>query len=1631
MLMTKSIPGVGKKVLSLLLVFAMLFSLLPSLAPPAKAAASDEYTALVSRMGDARDNILALADTYGEIDFGNGYTLDLKAELNAFAVNIDHDLGVAAAIVGGVYNDTHFAEVNNSNTGSTYTQANFNAAFGATPDERYGDAVTYLTQGGISVVSYSGTISKTLNYFFSYYSKLNPGYTAKATTGIGGSMSESGKSNIVVIAENYPATLSGLAPTLTVMVDTLKGYITEANALQDYFLTLACSDEDCEDGEDCMDWAHRLLVSEEEFTDAVEKFIADIERDIKIVGVLATGKIYEADQLHFGYKNGSNYYNNTAAGTTAAKMAAAISFLNDGGYNCGSYTTYSILGQNLYLVLDNQLSYSSSFSDYNVTFSDLLGTGFEITNDNTPVLSLVDGTLSILKSGATADNLSMVYDFKVAEIRGYIKQVEALIDTAVPSGGSYTQEEFEAAIESFLDGANRDLYIAGILKSGEIANDGYPSTFVSTLGDASLISTYKNMSEAERYSNAIRFFNEGGYGYGYSFLGIGYQLEYKSSFHTDYSSGLFGLGSNKTNVIAIMRGTAAALTLGNKYMTSLERAKDNYEQSLAQLEAVKDDPSGIVSAVLKTDGDLNQLVADLNLLIGSLDDIVSIIDTINSLGIGRDILDPILSSIGLSYDMLEQLAGLRVTLNNLGIDTSGEVTIEESLEPIVGSVVGVAIDIAISGAKAVASLGTESAYTSAAAALDGTYDTLTKSAASTLTGMLALVMPVVESIRPYLNMLESGISLINNVLALVDQVNALLNDFTVGGLSESTETLADTLNDLADLMEAFDKSALGSMLAGLWESMSTDIGGSVTGALAELLDGYLEGLIGVDLGLSDLDLGFISDTINGTIDTLVQYGLGNPTALVPLLRASANILYRISELEGGVQSLLDGEFKAAFEALTSDLGGMITYTVELWNALLGLFSTTDTQAELLMAEDLQLVTVEAYGLDGGDFLTALGAGLNDEAMDTFRVLCDPKVSHNDKSARLEAFKQYVKDVKAFVSELKATAECLEDMCKWADKNMTKDSAKAFAEKLVCHYAKELYDCIKDGISNSKLPQIIEKANEIAAEISDIVCLIKSTGALEIYATAGDDDVFYLFATNYDDLRARLEPVLDALGITVKYRINYKSDEAFYLDGNALKADSELDDGDYDIKVAYKLFFDVCLHDFAITLATKSVVVSINAGGGGDEAQLTGIYIKTPPATIEYTVGEALDLTGLVVTAQFDDGIDRDLDLSGCTLSPAPGDLLNNAGTITVTVTYNGFEATFEIIVNEAVTTPFSVVFDADNGTLSTGAAATVTAGDGEQITLPGATRSGHTFNGWYDGTIRVGGAGDLYIVVKTVTLTASWTYSGGNLNPNNNDNNVEISDEDVPLGDRRALMSLDADGLADGIVYYYDGDEVIFVPFCLTIEDKIYFFGEPMIEYFAKENPKEFTDIDDHWAYEDTLFAASREVFQGYPDGSFLPDGTMTRAMFATVLARMSQDDISAYTVRAFDDVDPSAWYGSSVAWAAANGIVFGVGDDMFAPDDSITRQEIAVMLARFLNYMGILLPELATSPFTDEDMASDWALDAIREIQRYGIVSGKPGNEFDPLADCTRAEIAVILHRLIVSAITGEYNATLVLQDA
>ena len=153
------------------------------------------------------------------------------------------------------------------------------------------------------------------------------------------------------------------------------------------------------------------------------------------------------------------------------------------------------------------------------------------------------------------------------------------------------------------------------------------------------------------------------------------------------------------------------------------------------------------------------------------------------------------------------------------------------------------------------------------------------------------------------------------------------------------------------------------------------------------------------------------------------------------------------------------------------------------------------------------------------------------------------------------------------------------------------------------------------------------------------------------------------------------------------------------------------------------------------------------------------------------------------------------------------------------------------------------------------------------------------------------------------------------------------------------------------------------------------------------------------------------KLFNGTTNTTFGPNENMTRAMFVTVLGRLSGAKVDHEKATKFTDVKTKQYYTGYVRWAAANGIVNGTDDTKFSPNDNITREQICAMMVRYASYAKITLKKVnAAIPFKDASKISGYAKAAVQACQQGGIVNGKDDGKFYPLGNATRAEVATIL---------------------
>lgn len=180
-----------------------------------------------------------------------------------------------------------------------------------------------------------------------------------------------------------------------------------------------------------------------------------------------------------------------------------------------------------------------------------------------------------------------------------------------------------------------------------------------------------------------------------------------------------------------------------------------------------------------------------------------------------------------------------------------------------------------------------------------------------------------------------------------------------------------------------------------------------------------------------------------------------------------------------------------------------------------------------------------------------------------------------------------------------------------------------------------------------------------------------------------------------------------------------------------------------------------------------------------------------------------------------------------------------------------------------------------------------------------------------------------------------------------------------------------------------------------------------------------FTDVKtSDWFYDEVQFAYENDLFQGTSATTFSPQAGMTRAMFVTVLGRMSNVDISQYNDVTFSDVVPGSWYAPYVQWAYEEDITNGLSETEFGVNNPVTREQLAKFIIEYAQYANIDFIQVSPGYEFDDDLdIANWAIYYVNRCQEYGLLTGKGENEFIPKAGSTRAEVATLIQRVCKAA--------------
>lgn len=178
-----------------------------------------------------------------------------------------------------------------------------------------------------------------------------------------------------------------------------------------------------------------------------------------------------------------------------------------------------------------------------------------------------------------------------------------------------------------------------------------------------------------------------------------------------------------------------------------------------------------------------------------------------------------------------------------------------------------------------------------------------------------------------------------------------------------------------------------------------------------------------------------------------------------------------------------------------------------------------------------------------------------------------------------------------------------------------------------------------------------------------------------------------------------------------------------------------------------------------------------------------------------------------------------------------------------------------------------------------------------------------------------------------------------------------------------------------------------------------------------------FTDVAPGSWYESAVGAVTDAgLMRGTSDTAFTPAGAVTRGMAATVLWRLAGTP-QAGGSGAFPDVSADSYFASAVDWCAENGIINGYDDGTFSGDDILTREQLAVLLYRNAVYSKGEIGRGLLENYPDAGKVSKWSQVGMAHAVGLGLIAGRDDGTLDPQGGATRAQLAVILQRLMTPA--------------
>lgn len=182
---------------------------------------------------------------------------------------------------------------------------------------------------------------------------------------------------------------------------------------------------------------------------------------------------------------------------------------------------------------------------------------------------------------------------------------------------------------------------------------------------------------------------------------------------------------------------------------------------------------------------------------------------------------------------------------------------------------------------------------------------------------------------------------------------------------------------------------------------------------------------------------------------------------------------------------------------------------------------------------------------------------------------------------------------------------------------------------------------------------------------------------------------------------------------------------------------------------------------------------------------------------------------------------------------------------------------------------------------------------------------------------------------------------------------------------------------------------------------------------------KVYADVTSHWANNDMIAMSAKMIMEGRSSTKFEPNKPITREEFAVAISRALGLEPNAEAARRFPDVSNSSINGAYIGAAIKAGIISGFPDGTFKPNDSITREQLTLMMVRASEASGHALPRATTtvlSVFKDSKQITRLGAPTVAQAVQSGLIQGVKRDRFDPKGSATRAQAAVLLRRLLLS---------------